>query len=150
VSGKTKAQLVEEIRERDARIDVLLRMQAADHDTMGMLLDEIDRLEQVGKYSEAARKTDLKERQAGLDKYFSLVKQYLEAAENIRSEIARHAANAKRKLTHDDAVRLVDEKLANNPRLSKSEAFRRVAEEQKLEKGRDSWSAVRYAYTHPD
>ena len=69
---------------------------------------------------------------------------------DMRSESASSAAKAKRKLKHADAVRLVNEKLANNPRMSKSEAFRRVAEEQELEKGRDSWSAVRYAYTNPD
>ena len=150
MSGKTKAQLVEEIRERDARIEALLQMQAADHDAIKMLLDEIDWREQVDKHTEAARQTEIKERQATLNKYFEQVNLYLNAAENIKHEITSNAAKAKRKLTHADAVRLVDEKLANNPRLSKSEAFRRVAEEQELENGRDSWSAVRYAYTHPD
>ena len=91
MSGKTKAQLLEENRELQARVDFLLRMQAADHDTIKTLSELIDSLDHDLRVTDQSN-DDL------IQKYVPLLQDYLEGADKARSDAARHAANVRHKL----------------------------------------------------
>jgi len=90
MSGKTKAQLLDEIREKDARIEALLGIEAAHRDTINTLLEEIDKLDINAGYAERAQRAAIRE-------HVELLNRHLEGAKKIRSEGGRHAVTERHK-----------------------------------------------------